>query len=81
MPDPRFFEDLGPVTLGELAELTGSELSSPEAGERRVRGVAILSQAGADTITFLNDRKHAAGLSGLTAAACFITSRDKALLP
>src|SRR6185369_14388124 len=27
MPDPRFFEDLGPVTLGELATLTGAVLA------------------------------------------------------
>ena len=33
MPDPRFFEDLGPVTLGELAGLTGAAPLAPEPGD------------------------------------------------
>jgi UDP-3-O-[3-hydroxymyristoyl] glucosamine N-acyltransferase len=81
MPDPRFFEDLGPVTLAELARLTGAELSATADGARQVRSVAILSQAGPGAVTFLNDRKHAAGLEGSKAEACFITARDLALLP
>jgi len=81
MPDPRFFEDLGPVTLGELAELTGAELSQPAAADRPIRGVAILSQARAETVTFLNDRKHAAALRGTEANACFLPPTAAELAP
>ena len=81
MPDPRFFEDLGPVTLGELAELTGAQLSQPAAANRPVRGVAILSQARADTVTFLANRKHAAALAGATAAGCFVSAKEADALP
>ena len=29
MPDPRFYDDLGPVTLIELAAVTGATLARP----------------------------------------------------
>ena len=81
MPDPRFFEDLGPITLGELSELTQAELTQAGAARRPVHAVAILSQAGPDTVTFLAERKHAEGLGELKAAGCFVQARDASLLP
>ena len=72
MPDPRFFEDLGPITLGELAELTGAELAQGGAARKTVGGVSILAQAGPDEVTFLTDRKLAAELAASRAAACFL---------
>lgn len=72
MPDPRFFEDLGPARLGELAALTGAELADPAASDRRVSGVAVLSRAAAETITFVSDRKYAGALAETRAGACFL---------
>lgn len=72
MPDPRFFEDLGPITLGELAELTGAELAQAGAARKSVRGVSILAQAGPETVTFLSDRKLAPELAATRAVACFL---------
>src|SRR5581483_3218633 len=81
MPDPRFFEDLGPVGLAELAELTGAQLANADAGARPVRAVAILAQAGPDTVTFLADRKHAEPLRDARARSCFVHPRDAELVP
>lgn len=81
MPDPRFFEDLGPVTLGELAALTGAGLSDPGAAERPIRAVAILGQARPDTVTFLSDRRHAAALAQARPGACFIPPKQAEALP
>ncbi|MDO8911759.1 MAG: UDP-3-O-(3-hydroxymyristoyl)glucosamine N-acyltransferase [Phenylobacterium sp.] len=81
MPDPRFFEDLGPVSLAELAALTGAELSAPGAGSVQVARVAILARASADSITYFSDRKLAAELAETRAAACFVTDRDIGLVP
>jgi UDP-3-O-[3-hydroxymyristoyl] glucosamine N-acyltransferase len=81
MPDPRFFEDLGPVPLGELAELAGAALADASAAARRIGGVAILSRSGPETVTFLTDRRRAEGLATTTAAACFVTARDVDALP
>ena len=81
MPDPRFFEDLGPVTLAELARVAGADLASPQLGDRLVQGVAVLAKAGPDRVTFLADRRHAADLSGGQAGACFVQAKDADALP
>jgi UDP-3-O-[3-hydroxymyristoyl] glucosamine N-acyltransferase len=81
MPDPRFFEDLGPVTLSELAVLTGAELADPAAGARRVSAVSIMIGAGSDTVTFLSDRKFAAQAGETRACACFVTAEHVGALP
>jgi UDP-3-O-[3-hydroxymyristoyl] glucosamine N-acyltransferase len=79
MPDPRFFEDLGPVPLSELARLTGAELA--DGAERLVSRVAVLAHAGPDSVTFLSDRKYAAALAGARPGACFLAPADAALAP
>jgi UDP-3-O-[3-hydroxymyristoyl] glucosamine N-acyltransferase len=81
MPDPRFFEALGPVTLEELAALTGAALYDPQAGGRPIRAVAILSQAGADDVAFLADKRHAPALAQSRAGACFVTAESASALP
>ncbi|HEX4711272.1 UDP-3-O-(3-hydroxymyristoyl)glucosamine N-acyltransferase [Phenylobacterium sp.] len=81
MPDPRFFEDLGPVTLSELAELTGARLVDPSTGARRVRAVSVIAGAGADAITFVSDRKFLPQLHESKAGACFIGGGDIEALP
>jgi UDP-3-O-[3-hydroxymyristoyl] glucosamine N-acyltransferase len=81
MPDPRFFEDLGPIALGELAELAGAELTQAGAARKPVRAVAILNQATAETVTFLSDAKHAGDLKANNAAACFVHPKSVGLVP
>jgi UDP-3-O-[3-hydroxymyristoyl] glucosamine N-acyltransferase len=81
MPDPRFFEDLGPVTLQELAALTGAQLTVSALSGRTVSGVAILRRAGPGTVTFLSDRRHRESLSACRAAACFVAPADAAAAP
>jgi UDP-3-O-[3-hydroxymyristoyl] glucosamine N-acyltransferase len=73
MPDPRFFEDLGPVTLIELAAVTGAELARPEDGERRMGAVAPLGRAGSSDLSFFADRRYLDDLKGTQAGACFVT--------
>lgn len=69
MPDPRFFENLGPVSLAELARLTGAELHDPATAERLVTGVSVLGRAGADCVTFLSDKSYAGELSAVRPGA------------
>ena len=72
MPDPRFFEDLGPIRLGDLAALTGAGLADGRVAGRLVHSVAVLAQAGLDSVTFLTDRKYADDLASSRAGACFL---------
>jgi UDP-3-O-[3-hydroxymyristoyl] glucosamine N-acyltransferase len=81
MPDPRFFEDLGPVELGELAALTGARLADPSAAGRRVNAVSILANAPAESVTFVADRRYLDAASGTLAAACFVSEAGAASLP
>ena len=81
MPDPRFYEALGPVTLDELAGLTGARLASSRTSGREVSQVAVLGEAGGDGVGFYSDRRNARLLAASKAGACFITERDAGLAP
>lgn len=81
MPDPRFFQDLGPVSLAELAELTGAKLASASDGAVQVSRVAVLARAGGDSVTFLNDKRYLADLARADAAACFVPEALAASVP
>ena len=81
MPDPRFFEDLGPVTLSVLAALTGAKLADAAMASRQVRAVSIMAGAGPDTVTFVSDRKFAEQARKTHAGACFISSDGADGLP
>jgi UDP-3-O-[3-hydroxymyristoyl] glucosamine N-acyltransferase len=81
MPDPRFFEDLGPVSLSELAALTGARLADASLAERAVHSVAVLGQAGPDSVTFVTDRKYLAQVRETRAAACFVRAGEAEALP
>ena len=79
-PDPRFYDSQGPISLAELAALTGARLADPGTAERSVRAATILARAGPQAVTFLTDRRRAGDMAG-EAAACFVAERDVDLLP
>lgn len=79
-PDPRFFDSLGPVTLGELAQLTGSTCAA-ELADRSIRGAAVLDRADAGAVSFFSDRRLGEAARATAAGACFVRQEDAALLP
>lgn len=81
MPDPRFFQDLGPVTLAELAGLTGAQLPPGADGAIQVNRVAVLARAGKDSVTFINDKRYLGDLAQVEAAACFVPEALAAGVP
>ena len=72
MPDPRFFQDRGPITLEAVAELTGAVLVAPSQGRRTITSVAPLNRAGEDDISFFVDTRYADDLGHTGAGACFL---------
>ena len=81
MPDPRFFEDLGPVTLDALAALTGAALADASMGARSMRAVAPLERADGASISFLSDRRYAAAFDHTAAGACFVRPDNADAVP
>jgi UDP-3-O-[3-hydroxymyristoyl] glucosamine N-acyltransferase len=81
MPDPRFFEDLGPIELGALAVLTGARLADESVARRTVRAVSVLAGAAPDSVTFATDRRYLAQVRETDAAACFVLEGDAGAVP
>ncbi len=75
MPDPRFFEPLGPIPLGEIALASRAELVRGEA-RLAIEGVAPLALAGRGQITFLSDPRYLSSLSSTQGAAVFLRAGD-----
>jgi UDP-3-O-[3-hydroxymyristoyl] glucosamine N-acyltransferase len=67
--DPRFFQRAGPFTLAAVADA-----AQADAPPRRLMltGVAPLQTAGADQVSFLDNRKYAAALAATQAGAVIV---------
>ncbi|OAN54410.1 UDP-3-O-(3-hydroxymyristoyl)glucosamine N-acyltransferase [Magnetospirillum moscoviense] len=72
MADSRFFTIAGPFTLAQLAELSGAALADPASGSLRLADVASLENAGAQQISFLDNRKYIAAFQASRAGACIV---------
>ena len=81
MPDPRFFEALGPVALQDLADLTGAALANPSVGAVEIGAAAPLGRAGEGAVAFLSDRRYADELATTKASACFLRADQADLAP
>jgi UDP-3-O-[3-hydroxymyristoyl] glucosamine N-acyltransferase len=81
MPDLRFYEDLGPLTAGELAAAAGARLADPGRGGVEISGVAPLGRADQGSVSFFSDRRYLADLSSTRAGACFIGEAHAGDLP
>ena len=76
--DPRFFQHAGPFTLAAVADA-----AQAEAPPRRLMlaGVAPLQTAGADQVSFLDNRKYAAALAATQAGAVIVHPEMAARVP
>lgn len=80
MPDPRFFDDMGPVSLLELARLSAAELADPALADRSIGHVAPLDAADGRAITFFSDAKRRDAAAATRAGACFVRPEHRDLL-
>ncbi len=70
-----------PVTLADLATLTGAQLADASCADRLVAGTASLDGAGPRHLTFCESRKYAAQLEQTHAGACLVNERMEANVP
>jgi len=81
MPDPRFFDSLGPASLSELARAGAAELADAALGDRAISRAAPLDSADAEAITFFSDAKRKDTAGATQAGACFVRPEHKDFLP
>ncbi|MBO0735616.1 MAG: UDP-3-O-(3-hydroxymyristoyl)glucosamine N-acyltransferase [Alphaproteobacteria bacterium] len=75
MADPRFFTRAGPFTLAALSALSGARLLDPERGGRLCHDVAPLDAAGAEDVSFLENRRYIEAFCRSRAGAAFVDEK------
>lgn len=80
MPDSRFFETAGPLTLPEVCRLTGA--IAPEGAEDLlIDRVAIASRGGAGAVVFVTGPAYLEAVERHLPTACFVTGALAERLP
>lgn len=72
MADPRFFSVAGPFSLNDLAEVAGADISEGADVEAQFVDVAPLDAAGAEHVSFLDNRRYVDSFRASTAGACLV---------
>lgn len=75
MIDKSFYKNNGPLTLGQVAEMTGSILVDTSKANEAIDDIATMEKAGHNEICFFYDRKAKARAGEIKAKAC-ITTED-----
>jgi UDP-3-O-[3-hydroxymyristoyl] glucosamine N-acyltransferase len=83
LPDSRFYADLGPVSLSDLADVAGAELAGADSGwaDRTISAAAPLARAGAGDVAFFADRRYRPALQATAAGACFLKPEHLDMAP
>jgi UDP-3-O-[3-hydroxymyristoyl] glucosamine N-acyltransferase len=81
MEHPGFFERAGPFPLGAVARACEAELGTSTDGARLIADVRGLADAGADHVTFLDNRKYLGQLQTTRAGACLVSPPSASRVP
>jgi len=81
MTDPVFFAPSRRISVSEIAALTGARLVNGSHGDLLVTGIASASQGGQGLLVYVEGKRNAALLDGLTATAVLCTDEFAALVP
>lgn len=81
MADQRFFTNTGPRRLGDLATLTGAQMSEGADPAYMIEDVAPLDQAQAGALSFLDNAKYREAFAQTKAGACLVAPKLAALAP
>ncbi len=74
MTDPLFFEPVRTFTVGEIAALTGADLANAAYAETPVTRIAPVAEAGDGALVFVDGKRNAHHLTGLSATAVLCTA-------
>ncbi|HEY4943916.1 MAG TPA: UDP-3-O-(3-hydroxymyristoyl)glucosamine N-acyltransferase [Rhizomicrobium sp.] len=77
MADPRFYDNRGPFTLGEVCSCVGAALPAGSDAAAKIHDLASLTGAGPQHLTFFagGANTHAADLAQTAAGFCFVPQK------
>jgi UDP-3-O-[3-hydroxymyristoyl] glucosamine N-acyltransferase len=75
MSEPLFFKGAKPLTLADIAAITGAQPADGAPLERTITNIASLDSAGASDLTFFDNPKYLNELAGTRAGACLLAPR------
>ena len=75
MADPRFFQNKGPFSLAQLADLSGAAVADEADAGKMVRDVAPLDWADDTCISFLENTAYVGAFADSAAGACVVHQR------
>jgi len=81
MADARFHRTAGPFTLQEIAAAAGGQPGENADVARRYSGIATLTEAGPDQVSFLDNRRYVPAFSESRAGACIVHPRFASRAP
>jgi UDP-3-O-[3-hydroxymyristoyl] glucosamine N-acyltransferase len=81
MSDAKFVPDVAPLSLGEIAELTGAVLAPSADAGLRIVNIAALDRAGPGDLAFLDSVKYSGQLRETRASACLTSARFEKQAP
>lgn len=81
MPDRRFFEHTGPLSLTELARSCGVEVDDPRAAGLLIETASPLAEAGEGAVSFFSDSRYRDQLKSTRAGAVFVPPRMADAVP
>jgi UDP-3-O-[3-hydroxymyristoyl] glucosamine N-acyltransferase len=73
MPDLDFFDNIEPLSLEEIAKISGAEIHTQEDAEKKFSGVAPIDAAQENEVTFLSNKKYSESLMQSNAGACIMS--------
>lgn len=71
MADQRFFQITGPISLGDIADMTGADIPDRNRSQE-IEDVAPLDEAGPHAVSYLENRRYLESFQKTQAAACFV---------
>lgn len=81
MSDDRFFVRSEPITLQDIANISGARLENCDDATLSVHDVSSLDKADSECVTFLDNPKYKDLLPHSKAKACFLREKYKELAP
>tara|TARA_Y200000002_G_scaffold134727_1_gene111061 strand:+ start:400 stop:1422 length:1023 start_codon:yes stop_codon:yes gene_type:complete len=82
MKDRSFVKNNGPFKISEILERVLPDQDAPsKSNDKLIREVSTIQGASSNDITYLSNKNYLNGIDNIKAAACFITSDLKDMLP